>query len=375
MENTANQLKAAKSQEETIKIPVFIAATSPFTIVTFDDGDDPSFTLAEANNRTYDQLKLCRTTTGLDPMISAMDRMAVIVSYTGALLFPRMPGVTRDNVLASTNRLLLKLTFGGIDFDAMATNDVGFGSIYGTGYFLAGGGARGPNFNTLMALQYQDAGSSETMKLLHPRVKTSSEIHTAIRIGTPVVDGIPEIDPSLFLHGLTYFRQSEFAPALVFLWSTCESLIGRLWHDHIAPKGAGITGRKRFIEGNSWQAAHMVEVLFQIKLVNDDLYSDLTRARTARNALAHRATPPKSDDCKCALQSAFRLVSVVRSRGKTQDEFKIISDRLASAHDPHTGPFEPKYWRAIPSVPGDDKWKGPYPKHSDIELVPLRTNQ
>lgn len=371
MENPTTQLKATKSQKEIIKIPIFIAATSPFTLVTFDKEDEPSFTLEEANRRTYDRLKLCRTTTGLDPMISAMDRMAVIVSYAGALLFPRMPGVTKENVLASTNRLLLKITFGGIDFDAVTTNDVGFGSIYGTGYFLAGGGASGPNFNTLMALQHQDAGSSQTMKLLHPRVRKASEIHAAISIGTPVVDGIPEINPSLFLHGLTYFRQGEFAPALVFLWSTCESLIGRLWDDHIVNKGAGITGRKHFIKGNAWQAAHMVEVLFQMKIVDDDLYSYLSRARTARNALAHRATPPKVDDCKGALQSAFRLVSAIRSSGKSQDEFKTLADRLASAHDPRTGPFEPKYWREIPSIPGDEKWEGPYPNHSDIELVPM----
>jgi hypothetical protein len=182
-------------------------------------------------------------------MLSAMDQMAVIVSYTGALLFPRMPGVSEEDVLASANRLLLKLTFGGIHFDAVAPNDVGSGFIYRTGYFLAAGGAGGPNFTTLMALQNQDAGSSDTMRLLHPRVRTSSEIQAAVRTGTPIVEGITEMNPSLFLNGLTYFRQGEMAPALVFLWSTCESLIRRLWDDHVAPRGAGIPGRKRFVEG------------------------------------------------------------------------------------------------------------------------------
>ncbi len=363
--------KIDKADDEIIRVPLYVAATSPFTLITFDEGDEPSFTLEQVNSRTYDRLKLCRTTTSLDPILSAMDRMAVIVSYTSALLFPRMKGVSKEDVLASANRLLLKLTFGGIDFDAMAPNDVGFGFIYGTGYFLAAGGARGANFNTLMELQYQDASSYNAMRLLHPRVLTSSEIHTAVRTGASVVDGIPEMSPSLFLNGLTYFRQGELAPALVFLWSTCESLIGRLWDDHVVPKGAGIPGRKSFVEGNGWQAAHMVEVLFQMSLIEKDLYTRLSRARTARNALAHRATPPQVDDCRAALQSAFQLVSAVRSGGKIFDEFKLLADRLASAHDPRTRPLNPQYWREIPSVPGDEKWEGEYSRHSEIELVPI----
>jgi hypothetical protein len=351
-----------------IKVALYIAATSPFTLVTFDEGDDAVFTLDQVNSKSYDRLKLCRTTTGLNPMLSVMDNMAVIVSYTGSLLFPRMPGVHEEEVIASANRILLKLTIGGIDFDAVAPNDVGFGFIYGTGYYLAGGGANGPNFTTLEALQHQDAGSSDTMKLLHPRVKKSSEIHAAMQIGTPVVDGIPEINPSLFLNGLTYFRQGQFASSLVFLWSTCESLVGRLWMDHIVPNGAGISGRKRFVEGNGWQAAQMTEVLFQAGVIENDLYSCLNVARTARNALAHRGNTPNLDDCKTALIGAFKLVSTVRSGGKTQDEFKELAERLASAHDPDIGPFVPKYWRVIPSVPGDEKWEGAYDRHPEIEL-------
>ena len=371
MKPPPTQPKVDKASNEIVQVPLYVAVTSPFTLITFDEGDEPTFTLDQVNRKTYDRLKICRTTTVLDPMLSAMDQMAVIVSYTGALLFPRISDVSRDDVVASANRLLLKLTFGGISFDAMAPDDVGFGFIYGTGYFLAGGGAAGSNFNTLMALQHQDAGSSDTMRLLNPRVRTSSEIRDAFRAGTLVVDEIPEINPSLFLNGLTYFRRGELAPALVFLWSTCESLVGRLWDDHVVPNGAGIPGRKRFVEGNGWQAAHMVEVLFQTNLIDDDLYTELSRARTARNALAHRAAPPKVDDCKAALQSAFKLVAAVRSGGSIKNEFELLADRLASVHDPRTGPLDPQYWREIPAVPGDGKWEGEYARHPEIELVPI----
>ncbi len=363
--------KIGKDGNEIIQVPLYVAATSPFTLVTFDEGDEPAFTLEQVNSGTYDRLKICRTTTQLNPMLPVMGQMAVIVSYTGALLFPGMSGVNEEAALDSANRILLKITFGGIDFDAMMPSDIGFGVIYGTGYYRAGGGATGPNFSSLMALQNRDAGSFDTMKLLDSRVCTSSEIHAALQKGTPVVEGIPEISPSLFLNGLTYFRQGQLAPAMVFLWSTCESLIGRLWNDHVVPTEVSISQRKRFIEGNGWQAAQKIEVLFQKNLIENTLYEQLSCARTARNSLAHRATHPNINDCKAALLGAFKLISAIRSNGETQNEFELLATRLATALDPKTGPVEPKYWREILSIPGDEKWDGAYAKHPAIELIPI----
>lgn len=350
---------------------LFIAATSPFTIVTFDSDDEPGDTLEEVNKLTYDSVKLCRTTMALDPMLPAMKRMAVIVSYTGALLFPRMKGISFEAVIESANRLLLKLTFGGIPFDVITPSDVGYGMIYKTGYFLTGGGAAGPNYSKLMSLQHRDAGVSDAMSLLHPRICKASEIKEALNKGGPVVDELPQINPSIFLNGLTSFRLRQFEVALVFLWSTCEAVIGRLWDDHVVPKGAGIVGRKRFVEGNGWQAAHMVEVLFQLGLIDDALYSEISEARSARNALAHRGDAPSLENCKAALNAAFGLVSMARSSGATAAEFTNLADSLSTAHDPKTGPIQPKYWKHLPSVPGDGTWRGPYPAHPEIELVPI----
>lgn len=75
------QPKIDKVGNEVVEVSLYVAATSPFTIVTFDEEDGPSFTLDQINGRTYDRVKLCRTTTCLDPMLSGMDGMAVIVSY------------------------------------------------------------------------------------------------------------------------------------------------------------------------------------------------------------------------------------------------------------------------------------------------------
>ena len=361
------------NREARLEVPVYVAATSPFTLITFDEHDEPEFTLDEVNRKSYDNIKLCRTTLGLDPQHEAMEEMAAIMSYTGALLYPRMPGLTLDDVVSAANKLLLKLTFGGVVFDALAPADVGLGIIYHTGYFRAGGGADGPNYSRLMALQQLDAGSSDAMRLLHPRTFKASAISGALKIGSPIVEELPQLNPSILLNGLTYFKQYQLAPAMTFLWSSCETAIGRLWDDHVLPRGRDISGRKRFVDGNGWQAAHKVELLFQIGLIDEELYAELNKSRMSRNALAHRGETPTVDECKAVLNSVFRLLSLARSEGNQRDQFQDLSKQYACAHDPELERPQPKYWRPIQPIPGDTAWGDKeYPKHPEIELIDRR---
>lgn len=255
------------SDKAVVGVPVIVAATSPFMNIVLDENDVLNATLEQVNGNTYDRLKICRTTMALDGGIEAMKNMAVIVGYTWAFLFPRMNGIGKQEVIHSTNRLLLQLMFGGIKLDAVSPDDVGFGKLYGTGYFLAAGGASGANFRFLTALQHQAASSFDTIQLIDTPYYTKAQVQEAINAGNPVASAIPEINSTMFLNGITHYRQYQLASALVFLWSTAESLIGRLWSENVVPKGSGITGRKSFVESNSWQAAYKVEVLFQIGMI------------------------------------------------------------------------------------------------------------
>ena len=349
-----------------------VAATSPFMNIVFDEDDRLNVTLEQVNNKTYDRLKICRTTMTLDGGIEAMENMAVIVSYTGALLYPCMKGIGKQQVIDSANNLLLQLMFGGIRLDAVSPDDVGFGRLYGTGYFLAAGGASGANFRFLTALQHQEASNFDTIQLIDSRHYTKAQVYDGIKMGKPVVSAIPEINPTMFLNGITHFRQYQLASALVFLWSTAESLIGKLWSEKAIPKGSGITGRKNFVESNSWQAAYKVEVLFQIGVISSTLYSALNEARDARNKLAHRGTPPSLEACAKALEGTFALISIITSGAVNEGKFKELVDSLSAVHKPMTGKIEPRFWREIPAVPGDAKWgDAPFPRHAEIELLPF----
>lgn len=349
--------------------PLYTVPTSPFTIVTLDSEESPIFDKNALNTLEYDRLKICRTTTVIDSKLPQMNKMGVIVSYTCALLYPRIPEISQNDLLTSSNRILLKMTFGGIEFDAVSPRDIGYGLIYNNGYFVSIG-CSGSNSLLLTSLQYRDVRSFDVGRLTSARIYKASEIQAALSIGESIVDDIPEISPDLFLNGLTYFKNGEFAPALVFLWSTCESLIRRLWKDHNTTD-ENIPNRMSFLKSNAWQAAHIVELLFRVNLIDQNLYVHINRARLARNTLSHKARYPTLVECKSALYSTFMLISSVRSSGKIYNEFDKLSAKLASVHDPHTGPLAPEAWRELPLVPGDSRWEGDYPHYPEIELKPL----
>jgi hypothetical protein len=237
---------------------------------------------------------------------------------------------------------------------------------------MTGGGASGANFSFLTALHHHGASSFDTIRLIEPRYFTKSQFYDAIRKGTPVVEKIPQINASMFLDGITHYRQYQLASALVFLWSSAESIIGKIWEDKIIPKGKGISGRSDFVKSSAWQSAFKAEVLFQTGIISEPLYGRLNEARTARNHLAHRGETPTLQACERALEATFSLIALVTTDFDRETEFAGLVDSFKKAHRPRTGPLEPKFWREIPAVPGDRKWgDSPYPRHPEIELKPI----
>ncbi len=361
-----------------VQIPVIVVATSPFTTVVFDETDKFNATLDQVNANTYDRLKLCRTTMAVDGYIPEFTQknIGVIIGYTGTFLYPNMQGITKSTVINSVNTILLRLMFGGIVFNSVSPDDVGFGVLYGTGYYRTTGGASGKSYSLLNALQFQSASTFDTIGLIEPRSFTKDEFERAITKGTLVVEQLPQINASMFLDGITHYLQYQLASALVFLWSTAETLIAKIWDDKIIPKGKGIVGRNDFVKSNVWQSAFKTEVLYQIGVVSDNLYSKVNEARAARNKLAHRGESPTLEKCGHALEVTLSLVSLVVTAFQRENEFINLIADLKKWHAPLTGALAPKFWREIPAIPGDEKWGDrPYPRYREIELMPVEQDK
>lgn len=357
-------MNAAKGH---VAVPAFVIAISPLTTIILDDRDALGTTLEQANNNTYDRVRLCRTSMSLDVGL----KWPALLTYTGAILLPRAPGITPETAVSHANQLLLDLLFGGVHFDAATLDEVSFGCVYDTGYFMAGGGAPGPNSALLQALQYGDTSSFDSVRLLGVRCYKCSDVTLAREKGRPVRKKLGELNASLMLDGLTAFRLNRRANAIVFIWSSIETLITKAWDDKVSPSNQAIRGRSAFVSSQSWQPAHKVEVLFQVGVIDAELYGHLNDARLARNKLAHRGEVPSLGACGSALEALLRLCSLVYSAYADQNLFLPL---MSHFHAPHRGVREckPDFWRHLPAIPGNEQWGDrDFPRYPELELVEI----
>ena len=100
---------------------------------------------------------------------------------------------------------------------------------------------------------------------------------------------ISENLPSLTAGAYSLFSKMQLSEALIDAWIVVEQAIDWLWNEH--KNGiSDVERRKRLADSRTYTSAVRIELLHTIGVLDPDLYSHMTRARTHRNNLAHRAT-------------------------------------------------------------------------------------
>lgn len=94
------------------------------------------------------------------------------------------------------------------------------------------------------------------------------------------------------------------------------------------PKGAGVIGRKAFIDGRDWTAAHKAEVLFQLGLFDENLYGQINQVRKARNQAAHNG---QCSDWSICLLAAELVVQSQTLMGRIDLESGGLNVQLLEA--------------------------------------------
>lgn len=350
-------------------LPCLIVATGPFTTITLGEADRLETTLDQINRHEYDRLRLCRTTLEVDVGLGALP---ALVTYTAAWIFPPVEGVDPQRVVDLVNQALFELLLGGIRFDSVAPEDVGHGFNYHTGYFMTAGGlgeTEGTNISRLQALQAGDVSTYDSIALFQPRTYTVAEFNAALAKGRRLAKRASELNPTIVLDGLTALKNRRATSALIFLWTASETLLATLWKKQVFPKGAKLPGRKDFIDGRDWTAAHKAEVLFQLGVFDDDLYGRINQVRKARNQAAHNGRSSDWAVCLMAAEVMYSLFAVV-----VPEEEAHPLRHLAQAYRNPVEPAkaEPKAWRHFPAVPGNERWgDADYPRYPEREWTPL----
>jgi len=126
--------------------------------------------------------------------------------------------------------------------------------------------------------------------------------------------------------------------------------------------------------------------MYQQGFIKEELYSSLSKARSARNDFIHKGVTPSYEETHSALMSLIILVEVVSkinevdfNRSNLQqhlpDKSKFCIPQTFMPKKISDKAIDAKYWRAIKVIPGDEGFDGDYESYPDITLSPIRENE
>lgn len=364
--------------------PILIANFKPFRLISRDKTDQWSPTLDEINTSTYDYVKLHRVSKFFDANLPKP--MPACFGFDGSLIFPFIEEFKNVNlVVEETNRILASIFIGGIYVESISPLDISRGTMNIPGYYRHSS-THSCNSSFHHAIGERDAGSLASIKLLNPEIITANDIISAYKAGYKVLSKLPTLSPSLFIGSFTYYKNHQLREALAHAWISIEQILEFIWKIVIIENSKdnkfNIPKRKKFLESQQWNSSHKIEMLFQRELIDEKLYSSLSKARFARNNFIHKGITPSYEEAYSALLSIIILIEVASKLNKidfapnklTQylpNKTKSCIPQTYISHKKTNHILNVQYWRNIQVIPGDEKWVGDYESFPDITLRPI----
>ncbi|WP_175698838.1 hypothetical protein [Burkholderia ambifaria] len=365
--------------------PLIMAVSAPFKLFAKNGRDRWNPTLKQINDSTYDSLKLNRVSGFIDGNVAPY---AMLVGFDGSLALPAFPEFAQhDKALRIFNRVLLEMLLGGIYTEAAAPADIVSGTLYETGYVRIFG--RSGRAGLHAALRERSASSIDNIQLLDLKPTTIPDLEKAIQRGRKIVGKCDPLSHEIVLAGCSHFVSGALAEALTCLWTSIEQLVSRLWQLEVVENAVadGVPQRSGFLKDyRVWTTSARIELLFQKKLFDAELYKSLNEARKARNNFIHSGEQPDLSAATAALSSLFYLMSLFTTDyadiHKLDDIRKEIEDRCILMPRPQ-GPIadgKVKYWRRLTPLPGEKEFKGRFTpfqlRFQPIEAIdPKRANK
>ncbi len=115
--------------------------------------------------------------------------------------------------------------------------------------------------------------------------------------------------PSFVAGAYSFFSQRQANEALIDSWIVCEQLLDRLWQDYRSAVRDS-RRRERLADTRTYSAAVRLEVLRTARVLSEQLYNALNRAREHRNNLAHRARSSFEAVSECMMAMKLMLEEV-----------------------------------------------------------------
>lgn len=364
---------------ENIATKIIIANPSPFRLIIRDENDKWEMELEDVNQSSYNYVKLHRSTKAFDANI--VKPFPLVVGFDGSYILPACKEYQNlDAVLDEFNRIFAAIFIGGVYIEAIDISNLAFGEINETGYFrhkqVFG---QNPRFH--MNLGLNDASSYERMRLLNAEKINWKDIETAYKLGNNIFTQINNLSPFLFLTCFTYFLKHQVRESLTHAWLSIEQIINNIWDSEYveSAKNINIPKRRQFLESQQWSIAHKVEVLYQNRLINEELYTLLNEGRITRNKLMHQGISPNKNSAKTVLLALVELLELICAdrdiKFKKENLTKylidsgvsIVSGEIVATAEEVDWSNVTVYSIVLP-IPGEKGWEGDFESFDDIKL-------
>jgi hypothetical protein len=368
-------------EDKPTHIPVIIGNHAPFRLV-LREGDEWAPSLDQINDRTYDYVKLSRMSTFIDIGIAPF---SLGISFDGSLVLPATQEF-RDihQALIKFNETLGIMLLGGVYSEAVQPTDISYGLLYTQGYLKHHGGGTGKEAGFHSAMKTRHLGIREVIDLLEPKTITSQSMEAAYIKGKKYFSALGKLSPSLYLNGTTNYIKEQWVEALLFLWTAIEQVINIIWEEKVIADVRTsvdtVIGRSKFLEDyRTWTTSTRIELLYQKGYLFTKDYQLLNQARKTRNDFIHSGRSVSEDKVQAALESLFRLMSLVTSEYQSAD---TLDSTIETILQNRRGDFMPKqrsfskeevkHYLSVPPLPGDENWGNKeYELIEDLILKPL----
>lgn len=352
------------SEEEVAKrrVPALIAYLSPFRIVENDDASEPwSASIEQVNGRSWDYIALHEVMGGVDVGLASPYHM--LIARDGALALPPLPELRSDQAAVEYfNRCLAALLLGGIYCEAINLDGLDLGCIIDWKYIRSQRDGASATNRFHKHIRYRNASALESIHLYKPRSVELNALDSAMKTGLATLKRLEPMRGEYLLRGATALARRDWGSALANLWIVTEQLLEALWTREIVEPARALDSSKarkaQLNDNRAWTAATRIEMLYQKGRIDLATLAALSKARKARNDLAHRGEHPSENDANACYKGIISLIIVVLADDTLPLlRLDIANHALSDPFAPPTqeGRIKPEFWMAIPKLPGEEE--------------------
>lgn len=264
----------------------------PMRLITHDN-EEISFTLDEINNCSYNHSLLCRII-GQIENIHQEKHIIYNICGDGALAIDCAAHLTTNDLLLHINDFLCKLLLGGIYAESISAKDLAIGHLHGSKTIWPVDFGHSYNSHLHAGIRMKLTSNIETI-MLDSAAKNAlsiSKLKEGLTLGTNIVNAINNLSTLHLLSGITELRYNNWSSAVTHLWIVAEQITDFLWErDFVECKNhdPNIPSRKQTLrqDHRTYSASVKQEILYQINVIPQDVYSIIYAIRKSRNKLIH----------------------------------------------------------------------------------------